>query len=75
MCPATNVAEALAALSAPTSAPPQGSPTNGHVKLPQGDVAVIVGCNTDIWEAQIVDRLLHGKSLQLLVFEPALCFS
>ena len=37
------------------------------VDLPQEDVAVIVGCNTDIREVQFVDRLLHGKSLQLSV--------
>ena len=30
LCSAANVAEALAALSAPTSAAPQGSPANGH---------------------------------------------
>jgi len=65
MCSATNVAEALAALSAPTSAPPQGSPTNGHVKLPQGDVAVIVGCNTDIWEAAVSATNLRQKIKEL----------
>eukprot|EP00434_Breviolum_minutum_P000853 symbB.v1.2.000751.t1/scaffold36.1/size400579/23 len=66
MCSATNVAEALAALSAPTSAPPQGSPTNGHVKLPQGDVAVIVGCNTDIWEAAVSATNLRQKIKEIL---------
>ena len=74
LCSAANVAEALAALSAPTSAAPPGSPTNGHVKLPQGDVAVIVGCNTDIWEVQFVDRLLHGKSLHLSVLSQLFVF-
>ena len=29
----------------------QAPPTNGHVKLPKGHLAVVAGCNGDIWEA------------------------
>ena len=25
-------------------------PTNGHVKLPKGNLAVLVGCDGDVWE-------------------------
>ena len=29
----------------------EAPPTNGHVKLPKGHLAVVAGCNGDIWEA------------------------
>eukprot|EP00435_Cladocopium_sp_Y103_P060985 s320_g22.t1 len=64
LCSAASTAELLTILSAASTSATQ-APTNGHVKLPKGQLAVVAGCNGDIWEAAIQAGRLREKIKEL----------
>ncbi|CAL1158526.1 unnamed protein product [Cladocopium goreaui] len=65
LCSAASTAELLTILSAASTSATQAPPTNGHVKLPKGHLAVVAGCNGDIWEVAIQAGRLREKIKEL----------
>ncbi|CAK8990829.1 unnamed protein product [Durusdinium trenchii] len=64
LCSAHSPLEALRALNTAGTSK-QAPPTNGHVKLPKGNLAVLVGCDGDVWEAAVAASTLREKVKEL----------